>query len=75
MALAIEDKVFADQGAPVKLAVNMPVSVIRAPDFITLVRNSLPKDPVFPGLIIEVTEDEVISDPENAATLGKLVLP
>ena len=47
-----------------KLAVNMPVSVIRAPDFVGIVRTMLPKDGRFPGLIIELTEDEVITDTE-----------
>jgi EAL domain-containing protein (putative c-di-GMP-specific phosphodiesterase class I)/FixJ family two-component response regulator len=55
---------FADQGLPLKLAVNVPISVLISPDFIRLVRQSLPKDPEFPGLILEVTEDEVIRDPQ-----------
>jgi EAL domain-containing protein (putative c-di-GMP-specific phosphodiesterase class I) len=37
---------------------------MQAPDFIPGLRDALPKDPRFPGLIFEVTEDEVIRDPE-----------
>jgi EAL domain-containing protein (putative c-di-GMP-specific phosphodiesterase class I)/FixJ family two-component response regulator len=55
---------FANQHLPLKLAVNMPASVILAPDFVNLVRQHLPATADFPGLIIEVTEDEVIREPE-----------
>ena len=54
---------FADARLPVKLSVNMPVSVISAPDFINVIREQLSADERFPGLIIEVTEDEVVNDP------------
>jgi EAL domain-containing protein (putative c-di-GMP-specific phosphodiesterase class I)/ActR/RegA family two-component response regulator len=53
---------FAGCGMPLKLAINMPVSVINAPDFMSSLREQLPTDTQFPGLIIEVTEDEVIRD-------------
>jgi EAL domain-containing protein (putative c-di-GMP-specific phosphodiesterase class I)/CheY-like chemotaxis protein len=55
---------FADVGIAIKLAVNVPASVMLAPDFVDLVRRSLPTSTDFPGLIIEVTEDEVIRDPD-----------
>ena len=65
--------VFADRAIPLKLAVNMPVSVLRSPDFIEIVRQYLPTDAAFPGLIVDVTEDEVVRDPawvrETAAQL------
>src|SRR5205085_213477 len=53
---------FADRSMPLKLAVNVPASVINTSEFTPLVREFLPKDPRFPGLIIEVTEDEAIRD-------------
>ena len=53
---------FAGCGMPLKLSINMPVSVINAPDFMSDLREQLPTDTQFPGLIIEVTEDEVIRD-------------
>ncbi len=59
-------KQFAEQGLPLRLSVNAPVSVIHTPAFITLIRSALPRDPGFPGLIVEVTEDEVIGDSEWA---------
>jgi EAL domain-containing protein (putative c-di-GMP-specific phosphodiesterase class I)/FixJ family two-component response regulator len=55
---------FAERGLPSRLAVNIPASVLNAPGFVNLVRKLLPTDPRFPGLIIEVTEDEIIRDPE-----------
>ncbi len=53
---------FAGCGMPLKLSINLPVSVINAPDFMSGLREQLPTDTQFPGLIIEVTEDEVIRD-------------
>jgi EAL domain-containing protein (putative c-di-GMP-specific phosphodiesterase class I)/CheY-like chemotaxis protein len=53
---------FARQGLHPLLSVNAPVSVINMPSFIALVRSALPSDPAFPGLIVEVTEDEIIND-------------
>jgi EAL domain-containing protein (putative c-di-GMP-specific phosphodiesterase class I) len=55
---------FAEQGVVVKLSINVPVSMIRAPDFVSLVRSSLPNNKEFCGLTIEVTEDELIRDCE-----------
>jgi len=51
---------FAGLGYFLEIAVNIPVSVISAADFVNLVRASLPKDPQFLGLVIEVTENEVV---------------
>jgi EAL domain-containing protein (putative c-di-GMP-specific phosphodiesterase class I)/FixJ family two-component response regulator len=53
---------FAEHGILLKLAVNVPVSVISTSEFIPMIRQILPAVPGFPGLIIEVTEDEVIRD-------------
>jgi EAL domain-containing protein (putative c-di-GMP-specific phosphodiesterase class I) len=55
---------FASSNVWTKIAVNMPLSVIVAPQFVRAVRDTLPRQAEFPGLIVEVTEDEVIHDPE-----------
>lgn len=57
---------FARQGLALKLSVNAPVSVIHTPAFITLVRSTLPREPAFSGLTVEVTEDELIRDSDWA---------
>jgi two-component system cell cycle response regulator len=57
---------FAQRGVLLKLSINAPVSIIQSPAFVTLIRSSLPKDSKFPGLIVEVTEDELIYDSEWA---------
>jgi len=57
---------FADLRTPFRLAVNIPLSVIVAPEFMHLVRESLPKAASFPGLIVEVTEGEIIEDVGHA---------
>jgi EAL domain-containing protein (putative c-di-GMP-specific phosphodiesterase class I)/FixJ family two-component response regulator len=61
---------FAGHGLQLGLQINAPVSVIQHPDFIDLVRRSLPSDPRFPGLTIEITEDELIQDGEWAREVG-----
>jgi len=54
----------AKYGASLKLSVNMPISVIGTLDFMRHVQMTLPREP-FPGLVIEVTEDEIIADTER----------
>jgi EAL domain-containing protein (putative c-di-GMP-specific phosphodiesterase class I) len=58
-------QLFAKQGYPLKLAINVPASVLSAPGFVDEVRRAIPYDKAFPGLIIEITEDEVIADPKG----------
>jgi EAL domain-containing protein (putative c-di-GMP-specific phosphodiesterase class I)/FixJ family two-component response regulator len=55
---------FAGAGFPIKLSVNIPVSVITTPGFVKFLRAQLPTDSRFPGLIIEITEDEAVNDSE-----------
>jgi EAL domain-containing protein (putative c-di-GMP-specific phosphodiesterase class I) len=55
---------FAEQGLVVKLSINVPVSMICGPDFVALIRSSLPHSRDFCGLTVEVTEDELIRDCE-----------
>jgi EAL domain-containing protein (putative c-di-GMP-specific phosphodiesterase class I)/FixJ family two-component response regulator len=54
---------FSTAGVPLRLSVNIPASVLHAPGFVDMVRQMLPREPGFPGLMIEVTEDEIIRDP------------
>jgi diguanylate cyclase (GGDEF)-like protein len=61
---------FADQELNLRLSVNVPVSTLHAPSFIAKVRSLLPTDSSFPGLIIEVTEDEIIRDPDWAREIA-----
>lgn len=53
---------FAERGHPLKLSINVPASILSAPGFVDFIRNAKPAHPKFPGLIVEVTEDEVIRD-------------
>jgi EAL domain-containing protein (putative c-di-GMP-specific phosphodiesterase class I) len=55
---------FAEKGFALKLSINVPASILNAPGFVDLARRMIPCDPRFPGVIIEVTEDEFIRDPE-----------
>jgi EAL domain-containing protein (putative c-di-GMP-specific phosphodiesterase class I) len=56
--------VIADAGHPLKIAINMPASVLNAPGFVDVVRQLIPATSNFPGLMVEVTEDEIIRDPD-----------
>jgi EAL domain-containing protein (putative c-di-GMP-specific phosphodiesterase class I) len=56
---------FAQQGYPLKLAINVPASVLSTPGFVDQVRRAIPYDKTFPGLVIEITEDEIIADPKG----------
>jgi EAL domain-containing protein (putative c-di-GMP-specific phosphodiesterase class I) len=55
--------IFAEQGQLLKLSINIPLSTLHSPAIVELIRNSLPKKPHFPGLIIEVTEGDMLLDP------------
>ena len=61
---AMEDwRQFAQQGYPLKVAINVPASALGAPGFVEEVRKAIPHDQSFPGLLIELTEDEVVANP------------
>ena len=53
---------FARQGQPLKLSINVPLATLQSPSFVEIIRNSLPKKPNFPGLIIEVKEGDMLLD-------------
>jgi EAL domain-containing protein (putative c-di-GMP-specific phosphodiesterase class I) len=57
---------FAADQITIKLAINMPISIFETPEFVSNLRKYLPDDANFPGLIVELTEDEVIRDPDLA---------
>jgi EAL domain-containing protein (putative c-di-GMP-specific phosphodiesterase class I)/CheY-like chemotaxis protein len=57
--------IFAEQGQSLKLSINVPLSTLQLPAFVELVRNSLPRKPHFPGLIVEVTEGDMLLDPSG----------
>lgn len=71
LAKAVSDwNVLASQGIITKMAVNMPASVVLKPDFVMKLRTFLPKEKSFPGLIIEVTEDEVLREAKEIFEVG-----
>jgi EAL domain-containing protein (putative c-di-GMP-specific phosphodiesterase class I)/CheY-like chemotaxis protein len=58
----LEWQAFAEIGIPLKLAINVPVSVLTTLAIPALVREHRPANATWPGLILEVTEDQIISD-------------
>ncbi|HKS87566.1 MAG TPA: EAL domain-containing protein [Pseudolabrys sp.] len=67
---------FADYGVPMKLAVNVPVSALISLPIPRMLREARPRAANWPGLILEVTEDQIINDldlaNEVAASLQEL---
>jgi EAL domain-containing protein (putative c-di-GMP-specific phosphodiesterase class I) len=53
---------FADSGVSMKLAVNVPVSALVKLPIAGMLREERPRSENWPGLIMEVTEDEIIHD-------------
>lgn len=53
-------------GVSVRLAVNAPVSAFTKLPLATMLREERPRSTRWPGLIIEVTEDEIVNDIEIA---------
>jgi EAL domain-containing protein (putative c-di-GMP-specific phosphodiesterase class I) len=49
-----------------KLSINMPISIFETPEFVRNLRKYLPRDSNFPGLIVELTEDEVVKNSDLA---------
>jgi EAL domain-containing protein (putative c-di-GMP-specific phosphodiesterase class I)/CheY-like chemotaxis protein len=62
---------FAEARLALKLAVNVPISVIGTAEFLSFVRSVLPRDNRFPGLILEMIEDEVVG---NAAAVREVAM-
>jgi EAL domain-containing protein (putative c-di-GMP-specific phosphodiesterase class I)/FixJ family two-component response regulator len=56
--------IFAERGFQLRLSINVPASILNGPGFVDLVRRMVPRQAGFPGVIIEVTEDEFIRNPE-----------
>jgi EAL domain-containing protein (putative c-di-GMP-specific phosphodiesterase class I) len=53
---------FAENGVPIKLAVNTPVSALVQLPIAQMLREERPRAANWPGLILEVTEDEIVKD-------------
>lgn len=53
---------FIDERIPLKLSINVPISVLCGSDFVSMVRDLLTHYPRCPGLIAEITEDEIVRD-------------
>ena len=61
---------FAAEHRSIRLAINVPASILAERDFAANVRRHLPTHASFPGLIVEITEEEAIADPELAREIA-----
>ncbi|MEX2128033.1 MAG: EAL domain-containing response regulator [Xanthobacteraceae bacterium] len=53
---------FAEHGFALRMALNVPVSALVKLPISTIVRENRPKSDKWPGLILEVTEDQIVRD-------------
>jgi EAL domain-containing protein (putative c-di-GMP-specific phosphodiesterase class I) len=58
---------FESGGVPIKLAVNVPVSALTKLPIAEILRKERPRASHWPGLILEVTEDEIVNDIQLAS--------
>jgi EAL domain-containing protein (putative c-di-GMP-specific phosphodiesterase class I) len=63
--------IFEDAGFNLRLAINVPVNVLLRLPVPTLVRENRPQDERWPGLIVEVTEDQIVRDIALAQDIAK----
>jgi EAL domain-containing protein (putative c-di-GMP-specific phosphodiesterase class I)/ActR/RegA family two-component response regulator len=59
-----------EEWASKRIALNVPASLLHTSHFMENLRRHLPDHPRFPGLIVEITEDEAIADPEQAREIA-----
>ena len=71
-------EIFDEYGVAMKFAVNVPVSAFVKLPIPRMLREARPRSPAWPGMILEVTEDQIINDlnlaNEVAADLRELQL-
>lgn len=61
---------YAALGASVKLSVNVPVTALVKLPIAEILREERPRSPTWPGLILEITEDEGLNDLKIASDLA-----
>ncbi|MFD2181386.1 EAL domain-containing protein [Rhodoplanes azumiensis] len=62
---------FAARGTPIGLAVNVPLTVLREPDFVRSLWRRLPDHPAFRGLTVEVDCSEVVAHLDEAVAIAR----
>jgi EAL domain-containing protein (putative c-di-GMP-specific phosphodiesterase class I) len=55
-------EVMKSAGLNLRLSVNAPVKALTGPGLADLVRDSHPRDPAWPGLVLEITEEEAVRE-------------
>ena len=63
--------VFDDAGFNLHLSINVPVNVLQSVPVSTIVRENRPADENWPGVIVEVTEDQIARDIKLAGEIAK----
>jgi EAL domain-containing protein (putative c-di-GMP-specific phosphodiesterase class I) len=66
---------FARFGVPLKLSVNVPGSVLGRLSVAAILRQERPKEANWPGMLLEVTEDDIVPDLALARDLANQLRP
>jgi EAL domain-containing protein (putative c-di-GMP-specific phosphodiesterase class I)/ActR/RegA family two-component response regulator len=62
MAALRDWSMFSDAGALLRLAINVPMSALAKVPIASLVRENRPKSSNWPGLILDISEDQILRD-------------
>jgi len=66
---------FSKLGVNLRLAVNIPLNVLAKIPIADIVKNYRPKFDKWPGLTIDIPEDQIIAAPDRAAEIAKQLEP
>ncbi len=66
---------FAGVGVPIRFSINVPAFVLNRLPIASIIAEERPKAANWPGLILEVNEDEIVTDISVAQKLAKVLKP
>lgn len=76
LTTALRDwSVFASVGLPIRFSINVPMLALEKLPIAALVKTHRPKAPNWPGLILEINEDEIVQDLTLARDAEKELRP
>jgi EAL domain-containing protein (putative c-di-GMP-specific phosphodiesterase class I) len=66
---------FAAVGVPIRFSINVPAFVLNRLPLASIIADERPKSSTWPGMILEVNEDEIVHDLSLAQKLAKVLKP
>ncbi|PWB65216.1 MAG: hypothetical protein C3F17_04730 [Bradyrhizobiaceae bacterium] len=76
LVTALRDwRTFADVGVPIRFSINVPAFVLNRLPIASIIADERPKSGNWPGLILEINEDEIVHDLSLAQKVAKALKP